>query len=247
MKRKNLLLGFLVSMAMTMSLGVLTACGGDNSVEESSAPNSSMTESVTSSTESESASSPVEEGEVVFNNIKQQINLKLSAITDAEKSAAYYLDGVTATKGEQSLTVNVDLSGVDFTKAGQYTIVYSVDGEETTKEASVVIFGVPVISTENEISLPWVMATEENTLTEKLQASISAVDSMGNSATVSISGFTKNAYGFYGEGAHAVTVTAEDVMGNTATKDITVTLTKGVAPAFADAEIDLSNTAVAIS
>ena len=55
--------------------------------------------------------------------------------------AAYYLDGVTATKGEQSLTVNVDLSGVDFTKAGQYTIVYSVDGEETTKEASVVIFG----------------------------------------------------------------------------------------------------------
>ena len=275
--KKNKLLSFICSIAVMLSIGGLASCGDkgegassepssvetpdssveapDSSVEtpDSSveAPDSSVEapdSSVETPDDSSSEKPDDKPTETVIANVPEKFELKLSAIDDTTKAAAYYLDGVTASKNGESVAVSVDLSKVDFTKAGEYTIIYSVADSDVTKASLVRIYDLPVITAEDEITLDWFMATEENALTEKIASSVSAVDSFNQPLTVAIAGeFTKNSYGFYGEGGYSVTLTATDALGNVATKEVTFTLTNGTAPEIANVAIDLSNIAVALT
>ncbi|MBQ8405747.1 MAG: hypothetical protein IJX09_03750, partial [Clostridia bacterium] len=285
MKRKNLLLSFICSMAVVLSLGGLTGCFGGNKSddsssvassadvsdssseevgesssedvsqssedgEESSSASSEVSSEASSETSSEeNSSSEEEEGTVIYENVPMSFSLKLSEITDEQKTAAYYLNGVTVTKDGETLSVDADLSAVDFTAAGEYTITYFVDGEDKTATCGVMIFDTPVITAEDEISIDWnwFVASSEMIIAEEVNKVVSVKDSLGVDMTVSISGLEKNAYGFYGAGAYAVTLTATDVVGNVATKEISLTLTQGTAPSIENVNIDLSNIAVALT
>ena len=250
MKKKNALLSLICSIAMLLSVGGLAACEGG---ETSSASGSSTESSVDSSSKPEDegedpSDGGEEEGTASYANVPEKFPLKLSAIGDEQKAAAYYLNGVTATKNDKALSVAVDLSAVDFTKAGAYEIVYSVEGEEETEKSTVYIYDTPVITAEEVISVDWFMATEERAVAEKISKNVSAKDSFDNPLDVSVTGeFTKTEYGFYGEGSYTVTLTATDEVGNAATKEVTLNMTCGTAPTIDNVTIDLSNTAVALT
>ena len=255
--KKNKFLSFICSLTALIAIGGFAACGGsddksssDSSVSASDTGNESVNDSSSEDSSSEDSSSDVggEEGAVVIANVPEKFEFKISAIDEAKKAAAYYLDGVTASKGDEAVAVDVDLSKVDFTKAGEYEITYSVADSNVTETSIVRIYDTPVITAAEEISVNWFMATEESALLEKISQQISAKDSFDNALDVSVAGsFTKNEYGFYGAGDYAVTLTATDAVGNVATEQITLTLTKGEAPVMQNVAIDLSNVVVAVT
>ena len=262
--KKNKLLSFICSVAVMLSVGGMAGCFDDiansssdslnSSVENSSveSPDSSTEKPDDSSSEKPDDSSSEKPDdkptETIIANVPEKFELKLSAIDEATKAADYYLNGVTASKGEESVAVTVDLSKVDFTKAGEYEITYSVTDSDVTETSVVRIYDLPVITAESEMTSDWFMATEESALVEKITSSVSAVDSFATPLIVSVAGeFTKNSYGFYGAGAYSVMLTATDAVGNVATKEVTFTLTNGFAPEIANVAIDLSNIAVAIT
>lgn len=242
--KKNKLLSCLCALFAFMAVGSFASCSNDGESSFSDVPNSSIETPDDSSVEKPD-DNPTE---TVIANVPEKFELKLSAIDDTTKAADYYLNGVTASKGEESVAVAVDLSKVDFTKAGEYEITYSVADTTVTETSVVRIYDMPVITAESETTADWFIATEESALTEKILNGASAVDSFGTPLTVSVVGeFAKNSHGFYGEGTYNVTLTATDAVGNVATKDVTFTLTNGTAPAIDDVTIDLSNIAVAIT
>ena len=242
--KKNKLLSCLCALFAFMAVGSFASCSNDGESSSSDVPNSSI-ETPDDSSSEKPDDNPTE---TVIANVPEKFELKLSAIDDTTKAAAYYLNGVTASKGEESVAVAVDLSEVDFTKAGEYEITYSVADSSVTETSVVRIYDLPVITAESEMTSDWFMATDESVLKEKILKEVSAEDSFGTALEVTVEGsWTKNEYGFYNEGTYSVTLTATDAVGNVATKTVEATAVKGQVPTLADVAIDLSNIAVAIT
>ena len=135
--KKNKLLSCLCALFAFMAVGSFASCSNDGESSSSDVPNSSIETPDDSSVETpdDSSSEKPDDNptETVIANVPEKFELKLSAIDDTTKAAAYYLNGVTASKGEESVAVAVDLSEVDFTKAGEYEITYSVADSSVTE------------------------------------------------------------------------------------------------------------------
>ena len=82
-------------------------------------------------------------------------------ITDAEKAASYYLEGVSGTYGGKSCPVSVDLSEVHFDLPGEYVITYSLEGHsEISKKGKIVILSGSVDMQDVTIDLGSIYASE---------------------------------------------------------------------------------------
>lgn len=181
-------------------------------------------------------------------------DLKLADITDAQKAAAYYMTGVSGVYQNETCEVSADLSAVDFTRAGTYTITYKLVGHETvTETATVNVYGEPTITVASDAikSVVWSKNLDLNAFINTLVGKISAVDSLNNALTVNVKAATvpaKNAYGFYDIQSYNVTFTATDKMGNVAEETVQITITGSiditVAPTMS---IDLANTSVMLA
>ena len=243
MMKKKWFLSFICSLTALFALGGFASCGdkGNNSTSE---PPFSATDTE-SNTGTDTGS---EEKTAVISGVPEKFEFKLSEIDDEAKAAAYYLNGVTATAGGAETTANVDLSQVDFTSAGEYEIVYSVEGYQERVSSVIRIYGLPTITAEENVSVDWCMMADETAFAEKIKPLVSAKDSFDNAVEVAVSGeWQKNAYGFYDAGSYKVVLTATDVVGNVATKEVTLTMTKGTAPTIENVSFDLSNVAVALT
>ncbi|MBQ8725701.1 MAG: hypothetical protein IJY84_01190, partial [Clostridia bacterium] len=237
----------LCSVVLVLSLFGLVGCmenGKQDSVES--------TPIVESSSESESTIESVLESttpaEVVFANVPTCFNLKLDAIDESVKAESYYLADVTATSGDQTLTVKADLSAVDFTVAGEYQVVYSVDGSDKTATSAVKIYGAPTVTiNQAEISATWFMIDDQQSLIDIIADSVVIKDSFEQVLPLTVSGMAKNEFGIYEAGEHTVILTATDEVGNVASGEITLTLIMGEMPVISDVSIDLSNVAVALT
>lgn len=178
-------------------------------------------------------------------------DLRLADITDAQKAAAYYMTGVSGVYQNETCEVSADLSAVDFTRAGTYTITYKLVGHETvTETATVNVYGEPTITVASDAikSVVWSKNLDLNAFINTLVGKISAVDSLNNALTVNVKAATvpsKNAYGFYDIQSYNVTFTATDKMGNLAEETVLITINGStditVAPTMS---IDLANTSV---
>lgn len=181
-------------------------------------------------------------------------DLKLADITDAQKAAAYYMTGVSGVYQNETCEVSADLSAVDFTRAGTYTITYKLVGHETvTETATVNVYGEPTITVASDAikSVVWSKNLDLNAFINTLVGKISAVDSLNNALTVNVKAATvpaKNAYGFYDIQSYNVTFTATDKMGNLAEETVQITINGStditVAPTMS---IDLANTSVMLA
>lgn len=181
-------------------------------------------------------------------------DLKLADITDAQKAAAYYMTGVSGVYQNDTCEVSADLSAVDFTRAGSYTITYKLVGHETvTETATVNVYGEPAITVASDAikTVVWSKNLDLNTSINTLVGKISAVDSLNNALTVNVKAATvpsKNAYGFYDIQSYNVTFTATDKMGNLAEETVQITINGStditVAPTMS---IDLANTSVMLA
>ena len=181
-------------------------------------------------------------------------DLKLADITDAQKVAAYYMTGVSGVYQNETCEVSADLSAVDFTRAGTYTITYKLVGHETvTETATVNVYGEPTITVASDAikTVVWSKNLDLNAFINTLVGKISAVDSLNNALTVNVKAATvpsKNAYGFYDIQSYNVTFTATDKMGNLAEETVQITIngstTIEVAPTMS---IDLANTSVMLA
>lgn len=181
-------------------------------------------------------------------------DLKLADITDAQKAAAYYMTGVSGVYQNETCEVSADLSAVDFTRAGTYTITYKLVGHETvTETATVNVYGEPTITVASDAikMVVWSKNLDLNAFINTLVGKISAVDSLNNALTVNVKAASvpaKNAYGFYDIQSYNVTFTATDKMGNVAEETVQITITGSiditVAPTMS---IDLANTAVKLT
>ena len=181
-------------------------------------------------------------------------DLKLADITDAQKAAAYYMTGVSGVYQNATCEVSTDLSAVDFTRAGSYTITYKLVGHETvTETATVNVYGEPTITVASDAvkTVGWSETLDLNAFINTLKGKISAVDSLNNALTVNVKEATvpiKNAYGFYDIQSYNVTFTATDKMGNVAEETVQITINGStditVAPTMS---IDLANTSVMLA
>ena len=181
-------------------------------------------------------------------------DLKLADITDAQKAAAYYMTGVSGVYQNATCEVSADLSAVDFTRAGSYTITYKLVGHETvTETATVNVYGEPAITVASDAikAVAWSKNLDLNAFINTLKGKISAVDSLNNALTVNVKAATvpaKNAYGFYDIQSYNVTFTATDKMGNVAEETVQITINGSiditVAPTMS---IDLANTSVMLA
>ena len=181
-------------------------------------------------------------------------DLKLADITDAQKTAAYYMTGVSGVYQNETCEVSADLSAVDFTRAGTYTITYKLVGHETvTETATVNVYGEPAITVASDAikTVVWSKNLDLNAFINTLVGKISAVDSLNNALTVNVKAATvpaKNAYGFYDIQSYNVTFTATDKMGNLAEETVQITINGStditVAPTMS---IDLANTSVMLA
>lgn len=181
-------------------------------------------------------------------------DLKLADITDAQKAAAYYMTGVSGVYQNATCEVSADLSAVDFTRAGSYTITYKLVGHETvTETATVNVYGEPAITVASDAikAVAWSENLDLNAFINTLKGKISAVDSLNNALTVNVKEATvpaKNAYGFYDIQSYNVTFTATDKMGNVAEETVQITINGStditVAPTM---NIDLANTSVMLT
>lgn len=181
-------------------------------------------------------------------------DLKLADITDAQKTAAYYMTGVSGVYQNETCEVSADLSAVDFTRAGTYTITYKLVGHETvTETATVNVYGEPTITVASDAikTVVWSKNLDLNAFINTLVGKISAVDSLNNALTVNVKAASvpaKNAYGFYDIQSYNVTFTATDKMGNVAEETVQITITGSiditVAPTMS---IDLANTSVMLA
>lgn len=162
-------------------------------------------------------------------------DLKLADITDTQKAAAYYMTGVSGVYQNETCEVSADLSAVDFTRAGTYTITYKLVGHETvTATATVNIYGEPTITVASDAikTVVWSKNLDLNAFINTLVGKISAVDSLNNALTVNVKAATvpaKNAYGFYDIQSYNVTFTATDKMGNLAEETVQITITGSTA------------------
>lgn len=181
-------------------------------------------------------------------------DLKLADITDTQKAAAYYMTGVSGVYQNETCEVSADLSAVDFTRAGTYTITYKLVGHETvTETATVNVYGEPTITVASDAikTVVWSKNLDLNAFINTLVGKISAVDSLNNALTVNVKAASvpaKNAYGFYDIQSYNVTFTATDKMGNVAEETVQITITGSiditVAPTMS---IDLANTSVMLA
>lgn len=181
-------------------------------------------------------------------------DLKLADITDAQKAAAYYMTGVSGVYQNATCEVSADLSAVDFTRAGSYTITYKLVGHETvTETATVNVYGEPTITVASDAvkTVGWSETLDLNAFINTLKGKISAVDSLNNALTVNVKAASvpaKNAYGFYDIQSYNVTFTATDKMGNVAEETVQITINGStditVAPTMS---IDLANTSVMLA
>lgn len=181
-------------------------------------------------------------------------DLKLADITDAQKAAAYYMTGVSGVYQNETCEVSADLSAVDFTRAGSYTITYKLVGHETVTETAMVnVYGEPAITVASDAikAVAWSKNLDLNAFINTLKGKISAVDSLNNALTVNVKEATvpaKNAYGFYDIQSYNVTFTATDKMGNVAEETVQITINGSiditVAPTMS---IDLANTSVMLA
>lgn len=181
-------------------------------------------------------------------------DLKLADITDTQKAAAYYMTGVSGVYQNETCEVSADLSAVDFTRAGTYTITYKLVGHETvTETATVNVYGEPAITVASDAvkTVGWSETLDLNAFINTLKGKISAVDSLNNALTVNVKETTvpaKNAYGFYDIQSYNVTFTATDKMGNVAEETVQITINGStditVAPTM---NIDLANTSVMLA
>lgn len=181
-------------------------------------------------------------------------DLKLADITDAQKAAAYYMTGVSGVYQNATCEVSADLSAVDFTRAGSYTITYKLVGHEiVTETATVNVYGEPAITVASDAvkTVGWSETLDLNAFINTLKGKISAVDSLNNALTVNVKEATvpaKNAYGFYDIQSYNVTFTATDKMGNVAEETVQITINGStditVAPTMS---IDLANTSVMLA
>lgn len=181
-------------------------------------------------------------------------DLKLADITDAQKAAAYYMIGVSGVYQNETCEVSADLSAVDFTRAGTYTITYKLVGHETvTETATVNVYGEPTITVASDAikTVVWSKNLDLNAFINTLVGKISAVDSLNNALTVNVKAASvpaKNAYGFYDIQSYNVTFTATDKMGKVAEETVQITITGSiditVAPTMS---IDLANTSVMLA
>ena len=181
-------------------------------------------------------------------------DLKLADITDAQKAAAYYMTGVSGVYQNATCEVSADLSAVDFTRAGSYTITYKLVGHETvTETATVNVYGEPAITVASDAvkTVGWSETLDLNAFINTLKGKISAVDSLNNALTVNVKAASvpaKNAYGFYDIQSYNVTFTATDKMGNVAEETVQITINGSiditVAPTMS---IDLANTSVMLA
>lgn len=181
-------------------------------------------------------------------------DLKLADITDAQKAAAYYMTGVSGVYQNETCEVSADLSAVDFTRAGTYTITYKLVGHETvTATATVNVYGEPTLTVASDAikTVVWSKNLDLNAFINTLVGKISAVDSLNNALTVNVKAATvpaKNAYGFYDIQSYNVTFTATDKMGNLAEETVQITINGStditVAPTMS---IDLANTSVMLA
>lgn len=181
-------------------------------------------------------------------------DLKLADITDTQKAAAYYMTGVSGVYQNDTCEVSADLSAVDFTRAGSYTITYKLVGHETvTETATVNVYGEPAITVASDAvkTVGWSETLDLNAFINTLKGKISAVDSLNNALTVNVKEATvpaKNAYGFYDIQSYNVTFTATDKMGNIAEETVQITINGSiditVAPTMS---IDLANTSVMLA
>lgn len=181
-------------------------------------------------------------------------DLKLADITDTQKAAAYYMTGVSGVYQNETCEVSADLSAVDFTRAGTYTITYKLVGHETvTETATVNVYGEPAITVASDAikTVVWSKNLDLNAFINTLLGKISAVDSLNNALTVNVKAATvpaKNAYGFYDIQSYNVTFTATDKMGNLAEETVQITINGStditVAPTMS---IDLANTSVMLA
>lgn len=181
-------------------------------------------------------------------------DLKLADITDAQKAAAYYMTGVSGVYQNETCEVSADLSAVDFTRAGTYTITYKLVGHETvTETATVNVYGEPTITVASDAikAVVWSENLDLNAFINTLLGKISAVDSLNNAVTVNVKAATvpaKNAYGFYDIQSYNVTFTATDKMGNLAEETVQITITGSTAITVAPTmSIDLANTSVMLA
>ena len=185
---------------------------------------------------------------------KKSYDLKLSAVTDAEKAAAYYMTGVTGVYQNEECEVVVDLSAADFTAAGSYTITYKLAGHETvTETATVNIYGLPDIAVAEDAvtTVSWAEDLDLTAFISALQGKISAKDSLLADLTVELKTETvpaKNVYGFYDIASYNVVFTATDKMGNVQEKTVRITVNQAeTVPEISAKAIDLGNTAVKIT
>lgn len=181
-------------------------------------------------------------------------DLKLADITDAQKAAAYYMTGVSGVYQNETCEVSADLSAVDFTRAGTYTITYKLVGHETvTETATVNVYGEPTITVASDAikTVVWSKNLDLNAFINTLVGKISAVDSLNNALTVNVKAASvpaKNAYGFYDIQSYNVTFTATDKMGNLAEETVQITINGSTAITVAPTmSIDLANTAVKLT
>lgn len=181
-------------------------------------------------------------------------DLKLADITDAQKAAAYYMTGVSGVYQNETCEVSADLSAVDFTRAGTYTITYKLVGHETvTATATVNVYGEPTITVASDAikTVVWSKNLDLNAFINTLVGKISAVDSLNNALTVNVKATTvpaKNAYGFYDIQSYNVTFTTTDKMDNLAEETVQITITGSTAITVAPTmSIDLANTAVKLT
>lgn len=181
-------------------------------------------------------------------------DLKLADITDAQKAAAYYMTGVSGVYQNETCEVSADLSAVDFTRAGTYTITYKLVGHETvTETATVNVYGEPTITVASDAikTVVWSKNLDLNAFINTLVGKISAVDSLNNALTVNVKEATvpaKNAYGFYDIQSYNVTFTATDKMGNFAEETVQITITGSTAITVAPTmNVDLANTSVMLA
>lgn len=181
-------------------------------------------------------------------------DLRLADITDAQKAAAYYMTGVSGVYQNETCEVSADLSAVDFTRAGTYTITYKLVGHETvTETATVNVYGEPTITVASDAikTVVWSKNLDLNAFINTLVGKISAVDSLNNALTVNVKAATvpsKNAYGFYDIQSYNVTFTATDKMGNLAEETVQITITGSTAITVAPTmSIDLANTSVMLA
>ena len=161
------------------------------------------------------------DGEVVFSGIPSEYTLK------ASESDFDFLNGVSATQDGKTVEVSVDDSAVEFGKAGEYKVIFSV-GEEKA-EAVVKIYGTPTYTAE-DVTISYGGDPLEG---------IVCKDSFGADLTVTHTDFEKDASGRVLYKAHEITYTATDAAGNKVEFSRNVTVTDTALTMIKDTEVDL--------